>query len=295
MSAGKSLARGGFLIFAIVLHGFCPECAAEPQVISLWEKGAPGFEDRRNEPEQAKDYWVRNIHNPSITVFPAPKDKANGAAVLVIPGGGHRELVFKAEGVEAAEFFNNLGVTAFVLKYRLARETNSPYSLQKHPREDGQRAMRMILSRAGEWNLDTNRLGIMGFSAGGEVVSMVVYGSTAGDASAMDPVDRLGSRPTFQIMIYPGSLGIPEVIPTNAPPVFYLTANDDRGPARLIASLLPRYREAKVPIEAHIYAHGGHGFNMGNRSKLETLKSWPQRMADWMADNGILSPASPGN
>lgn len=124
---------------------------------------------------------------------------------------------------------------------------------------------------------------------------MVVYGSTAGDASAMDPVDRLDSRPTFQIMIYPGPLGIPEVIPTNAPPVFYLTANDDRGPARLIASLLPRYREARVPIEAHIYAHGGHGFNMGNRSKLETLKSWPQRMADWMADNGILSPASTEN
>src|ERR1051325_7899426 len=139
--------------------------AAEPEVIPLWEKGPPGFEARRNEPEQTHDSSVRNIHNPSITVFRPLKDKANGAAVLIFPGGGHRDLVFKAEGSEPAEFLNTLGVTAFVLKYRLARETNSPYSLQKHPREDAQRAMRLIRSRASEWNLDTNRIGVMGFSA----------------------------------------------------------------------------------------------------------------------------------
>jgi len=110
--------------------------AAEPQVIHLWPNGAPGFEDRRNEPEQAKDHWLRNIHNPSITVFPAPPEQANGAAVLIVPGGGHRELVFNAEGVEPAKYLNDLGVTCFVLKHRLARETNSPYSLQIHPRQD---------------------------------------------------------------------------------------------------------------------------------------------------------------
>src|SRR4029077_7109217 len=110
--------------------------AQEPQVIPLWEKGAPGFEDRRNEPEQAKDYWVRNIHNPSVTVFLPPKEKANGAAVLIFPGGGFRELVYNSEGVERARFFNNLGIAAIVLKYRLPRETNSPYSLQIHPRQD---------------------------------------------------------------------------------------------------------------------------------------------------------------
>src|SRR5882762_7412384 len=100
------------------------------QEISLWPNGAPGFEARRNEPEVAKDYWVRNIHNPSITVFLPPKEKSNGAGVLIVPGGGHRELVFKAEGVEPARYFNELGIAAFVLKHRLARETNSPYSLQ---------------------------------------------------------------------------------------------------------------------------------------------------------------------
>ena len=108
---------------------------------------------------------MRNIHNPSITVFLPSKEKANGTAVLICPGGGHRELVFKAEGTNAAQYLNSLGVAAFVLKYRLARETNSPYSLQKHPREDAQRAMRLIRSRSAEWNVDTSRLGLMGFSA----------------------------------------------------------------------------------------------------------------------------------
>ncbi|WP_394333809.1 alpha/beta hydrolase, partial [Spirosoma endophyticum] len=103
-----------------------------PPEIPLWPKGAPGFEDRRNEPEQAEDYWVRHINNPSITVFLPPKDKATGAAVVICPGGGHRELVFKAEGRQPAQYLNSLGVAAFVLKYRLASEVNSPYSLDKH-------------------------------------------------------------------------------------------------------------------------------------------------------------------
>src|SRR5436853_6510045 len=172
--------------------------AEEPQVIPLWEKGAPGFEDRRNEPELAKDYWVRNIHNPSITVFLPPKEKANGTGVLIVPGGGHRELVFKAEGVEPAKYLNDLGVAAFVLKHRLARETNSPYSLQIHPRQDAQRAMRLIRSRAAEWDLDEKRIGAMGFSAGGEVVAMLVYNPSAGDPNALDAVDRMDCRADFQ-------------------------------------------------------------------------------------------------
>src|SRR6266404_6289506 len=118
-----------------LLAALCSTRAAEPLVISLWANGAPGFENRRSEPELAKDYWIRNIHNPSITVFLPHKEKANGAAVLICPGGGHRELVFQAEGVEPALYLNSLGLTAFVLKYRLGREQGSPYSIQKHPRE----------------------------------------------------------------------------------------------------------------------------------------------------------------
>src|SRR6185295_10063426 len=139
-----------------------------------------GFENRREEAQVAKDYWVKNIHNPSITVFLPPKEKATGAAVIICPGGGHRELVFNAEGVEAAEYLNSIGVAAFALKYRLGREAGSPYSIEKHAREDGQRAMRLVRSRAKEWNIDPERIGLMGFSAGGEVVSMVAFGAGAG-------------------------------------------------------------------------------------------------------------------
>jgi acetyl esterase/lipase len=266
--------------------------ADEPTVIPLWANGAPGFEDGRQEPEQAKDYWVRNIHNPSITVFLPPKEKANGAGILICPGGGHRELVFKAEGVDPARYLNDLGVAAFVLKYRLARETNSPYSLQKHPREDAQRAMCLIRSRATEWNLDTNRLGVMGFSAGGEVVAMLVYGPSTGDANASDPVERQTCRADFQIVIYPGPLGVPSGgVPEDAPPAFFVVANDDVSHVRPVLAQLEKYQEANRSIELHWYAHGGHGFNMGNRSKLAAIKAWPQRMADWLQDNHFLEAA----
>ena len=260
-----------------------------PKVIPLWEKGAPGFEDRRDEPEQAASYWVKNVHNPSLTVFLPPKDKATGAAVIVCPGGGFKELGFNGEGVAPAQFLTNLGIAAFALKYRLPRETNSPYSLPKHAREDGQRAMRLVRSHAKEWGIDPNRIGIMGFSAGGEVASLVAYSPGDGDAKAADPIDQLSASPSFQIMIYPGPLGIPEVIPTNAPPSFWLAANDDRQPARTIAEMLPKYRAAKVPIEVHLFAKGGHAFNMGNRSKLVTVKGWTNRLADWLADNVLVT------
>lgn len=280
-----------WLALTLLLTADCCVRADEPQVVPLWVNGAPGFEDRRNEPEQAKDYWVRNIHNPSLTVFPAPKEKANGAAVLIVPGGGHRELVFNAEGVEPAKYFNDLGVTAFVLKHRLARETNSPYSLQIHPKQDAQRAVRLIHSRATEWNVDTNRLGAVGFSAGGEVVSMLVYNPSEGDANANDPIDRLDCRVNFQVVIYPGPLGIPDKIPADAPPAFFLVSNDDRGHVEPVMRLVQKYREANRPVELHLYARGGHGFNLGGRSKLASIKTWPQRMADWMADSGFLNDA----
>lgn len=275
--------------FGILLSAF-EICAADAQVIPLWPNGAPGFEDKKDIPERAESYWVRNVHNPSITAFlPAP-DKATGAAVLVCPGGGHRELVFNAEGVEAAKFLNELGVAAFALKYRLGREEGSPYKVNEHPKQDAQRALRLIRSRAAEWGIDPQRVGMMGFSAGGEVVSMVTYDPAESDPNAADPVDRLSARPDFQIMIYPGPLGIPETIPTNAPPAFLLVANDDRGAAGVIAGLFQKYRQARRPVELHVYSQGGHAFNMGNRSKLASVKGWPQRLADWLADNDYFRP-----
>src|ERR1041384_2419504 len=279
------------LLLTLLLAPLLVRGADGPQVIPLWEKGAPGFEDRRNEPERTNGVSIYNIHNPSLTVFRAPKEKANGCGVLIVPGGGHRQLVFGPEGVEPAKYLNDLGVTALVLKRRLARETNSPYSLQIHPRQDVQRAMRLIRSRAAEWNLDTNRIGAMGFSAGGEVEALLVYSPTEGDANAADPIDRMNCRADFQISIYPGPLGIPDQIPADVPPAFFVVANDDTSHVGPVISQLQKYQQAKRPVEVHLYARGGHGFNMGARSKLASIKGWPQRLADWLTDNQFLSPS----
>ncbi|HTE31396.1 MAG TPA: alpha/beta hydrolase [Chryseolinea sp.] len=262
------------------------------QEIPLWSNGAPGFENRKNEPTQSKDWWVKNIHNPTITVYQPPKENNTGTAVLICPGGGHRQLVITAEGVDPAKYLNSLGITAIVLKYRLAREENSPYTLEKHVRDDAYRAMRLVRSKAVEWNIDPKRIGIMGFSAGGEVVAMVAYASGEGDRNASDPIDKLNGKPDFQILIYPGPLFIPESLPKDAPPAFMLAAADDACCSGPVITLLQKYHEAKLPVEAHIYAKGDHGFNMGYRSTLATIKGWPQRMADWLLDNNLLTPGT---
>ena len=275
----------------VLLTGILDAQQQTPQQIPLWQAGAPGYENRRDEPEEAKDWWVKNIHNPSITVYLPPREKATGAAVLICPGGGHRTLVYNAEGRDPALYLNSLGIAAFVLKYRLAREEHSPYTLEKEVRQDAYRAMRLVRSRAREWNIDTGRLGMLSFSAGGEVVDLIAYVPGQGDQQAADPVDRQNGRPNFDILIYPGPLFIPETIPPDAPPAFLLVAEDDSCCSVSVLRLLRGYREARIPVEAHVYAHGGHGFNMGYRSTLESLKSWPLRMANWLTDMRILAPA----
>ncbi len=148
--------------------------------------------------------------------------------------------------------------------------------------------MRLIRSRAGDWNIDPNRLGILGFSAGGEIVDLIAYAPGNGDPNAPDPIDRLNGKPDFQMLIYPGPLGVPDVVPADAPPAFMLVADDDTDPSNVVLSLLQKYRQAHRPVEAHFFAQGSHAFNMGYRSKLASIKSWPQRMADWLADSNIL-------
>lgn len=261
--------------------------------ISLWPNGAPGFENRRNEPEQAKDYWVKNIHNPSITIYLPPKSKATGAAVVIFPGGGHRLLVFNAEGRDPARFLNSLGVAAIIVKYRLFREDSAIYSLDKEVRQDAYRAIRMVRSKAAEWGIDTARVGTLSFSAGGEVAALVAYAPGLGNPAAPDPIDRLNGRPNFQLLVYPGPLGVPATVPADAPPAFLLAGDNDECCSAPVISLLEAYRAAKVPVEAHILNHAGHGFNMGYRSNLKAVKNYPQLMADWLSDMHILEPASP--
>jgi acetyl esterase/lipase len=262
--------------------------AQAQQVIPLWDKGAPGFEARRDEPEQHADWWYKNIHNPSLTVFLPPAGKATGAAVIVAAGGGHRELVFNPEGVEPAQYLASIGVTAFALKYRLFREPGSKYTID-NTAQDIQRAMRTVRARAAEWNLDPNRIGVMGWSAGGEVAALVAYPPGEGNPASKDPVERVSARPDFQILIYPGPLGIPEKIPANAPPAFLLGAADDEYVAGVLYDITNKYRAAGASLETHIYAQGKHAFNMGQRSKYVSIQRWRDRLGEWLQDRGYLS------
>jgi acetyl esterase/lipase len=264
----------------------------QPLVVPLWPNGAPGFEDRRNEPEVAQDWWVRNVHNPSISIFLPPPEEATGVGVVIAPGGGYRELVFTGEGRDAALFLNSIGVAGFALKYRLPQEEGSPYSIETHVQQDAWRAMRLVRSCAREWNVGPDRLGMLGFSAGGDLVSRIAYISGAGDPAAPDPIDRLDGRPSFQMLVYPGGHAIPTTIPSDAPPVFLVVTNDDEyGCDEVSFGLLAKYRAAGLPIEGHFFATGKHAFNMGDRSDLVTIRSWPQRMADWLNDYWIRPPA----
>src|SRR5262245_52826413 len=272
-----------------------PSTAAAQEQIPLWPAGAPGFEDRKDTPEIQETFYLRNIHNPSLTVFLPPAEKATGAAVVVCPGGAHRFLTIDAEGKNPAQFFSNLGVAGFVLKYRLGRDDKSPfpvYDIQKHAREDAHRALRLIRSRASEWKIDPNRVGILGFSAGGEVVSLAAFNPAPANSDAADSIDRQNGRPDFLVYVYPGPVGIPDMIPRDAPPAFLCVAADDRGASRSIDRLYQKYRESGAPAEAHIFAKGRLAFGFGTRSKLASVKHWPDRLMEWMSDSGFLSPES---
>jgi len=259
---------------------------AQDDVQHIWPKGAPGFESRVDIPERAKEWWVRDIHNPSLTIF--SPETPNGTAIIVVPGGGHKDLVFNSEGKQAAKYLADQGIVAFALKYRLARQPGSDYDIETHAAADLRRAMRFVRANAQAYGVSSNRIGVMGFSAGGELVNLVTYGETKGDKAATDVVERVSARPDFQIQIYPGPIGLPDHLKHPPPPAFFLSAFDDKGPELTISRHLDMYRAADVPAEVHIFAQGGHAFNMGDRSSLETISDWPERLQDWLADSGYL-------
>ena len=179
-----------------------------------------------------------------------------------------------------------------MVKYRLFREDSAIYHLDKEVRQDAYRAIRLVRSRAAEWNIDPHRVGTLSFSAGGEVAALVAYTPGKGDPSAPDPIDRADGRPDFQLLVYPGPLGIPQTIPADAPPAFLIAANDDPCCSVPVVSLLERCRAAKVPVEAHILNGGGHGFNMGYRSNLKAVRDFPRLMANWLSDMHLLEPGA---
>ena len=259
--------------------------------LKLWPNGAPGSEHETaaevsqpsDNPRLPKRYTV--VHSPSIFVFLPPKDKANGMAVVVAPGGGHSQLVIDKEGYDIADWLNARGIAAFVLKYRLARAHGSHYTIERDAWADAARAMRLVRSRAKEWGVDTGRVGFMGFSAGAEVAALIETHFDAGVSDAGDPIDRFSSRPDFDAIIYPGGLAAKVTVPKDAPPAFLICADNDPSHVVATVNLYLALQKQGVSSEMHIYASGGHGFGM-KPSQLP-VATWPDRLKDWMLDRKL--------
>ncbi len=230
---------------------------------------------------------ISGIHMPSITPYLPPKDKATGAAVIIAPGGAHRYLAIDHEGYNVAQWLSERGIAGFVLKYRLARETNSTYKVEVEALADTQRAIRVVRSRAIEWGIDPARVGVMGFSAGGECAALASMRFDPGLADASDPIDHQPSRPDFQALIYPGS-SRNIIVTKDSPPAFLACSYNDRPDiSEGLANLYLNFKKVGVPAELHIYAGGGHGFGLRptNRS---AIGGWPARFEEWLADRGFL-------
>lgn len=267
--------------------------ASGPATVSLWPHGAPGSEQRSSDPEIVENTYVRNVHSPSLTVFPADPRHNNGAAIIVVPGGGHRMLVFVNEGVGPARALNRYGVTTFVLKYRLAREAGSTYAIDRDAAADLRRAIRWVRANASQYGVDPRRIGVMGFSAGGELVSLVADNPEPPKPPLADPLESVSARPDFQILVYPGPLGIPARSAVGAPPAFITAGSLDQCCAEPAMLLYGQLRKAGVSAELHMFADMDHGFNIAAHSESLSILHWPDRLADWLSDGGWLHERPP--
>lgn len=263
------------------------------QELKLWPNGAPGSEgdttpEAFKQPDPAKrPTQISYVNQPSITVFLPQKEKANGMAIVVAPGGGHSNLAIDHEGWQVAEWLNSQGIAAFVLKYRLARTPNSRYTVEGNALPDCWRAIRMVRSHAPDWGFDASRIGFLGFSAGGELAALVETRFDKGNDSAPDPIDRVSSRPDFTVNIYPGFRPGTITVPKDAPPAFLVCANDDPSHVVTTANLYLDLQKQGISAELHIYASGGHGFGM--RETHKPSATWNARMLEWMADRKLLN------
>jgi endo-1,4-beta-xylanase len=282
----------GLLTLVLVTATMKPVFAVDSvERISLWPAGAPGSEARMNEPEVADEgpgkCNVTSVHHPSLTPYLPETDKATGTAIIIAPGGGHRMLCLGHEGDSLGQWFADHGIAAFVLRYRLAREEGSTYTVDDHAMADTRRALRLVRSRAAEWGIRPDRIGILGFSAGGELAALAAMKSDAGLADATDIIERSSCRPDFQVLIYPGSSRRFTVEP-GMPPAFIALGAQDRDDISLgMAQLYLKYKAAGVPAELHIYSNAGHGF--GYRPENNSgAGEWPLRLVEWLRDSKLL-------
>lgn len=263
-------------------------------VISLWPNGAPGSEARKDEPEKITGNNVSNIHNPSLAVYLPAKETATGCAVIVVPGGGHRNLSYKNEGLDVAQWLADHGIAAFILKHRLGlddanpKDTPQPYKWDVQGVADGQRAMRLVRSRASEWGLNPTAIGMVGFSAGGEIVAQAAIRAEPGKTDATDSIEQTSSRPDFQGLIYPGKSQL--IIPTkDSPPAFLACGfNDRQDIAEGLASVYLLFKKAGVPADFHVYAGAGHGFGAREVGK-SPAGEWLSQFRAFLVDRKFIA------
>jgi acetyl esterase/lipase len=286
---------------------------AQPTVIKLWPQGVPNSIANSHYEERIVKSWGRdcyaNITDPEIQIYPAPKAKATGTAVVICPGGGYVRIAYTHEGNDVAAWFNEHGITAVILKYRLPSD-----SIMKDPSigplQDAQQAIRMVRRRASEWNIDPDKIGIMGFSAGGHLASTL---STHFNDEVYETNDTTSSRPDFSILIYPvisminlvthmGSrinlLGEnPDTstivrfsnelqVTKETPPTFLVhSENDGAVPVSNSVNYFYALQKNNIPAELHIYQTGGHGYGLGIGGSTEN--HWPEACLNWLKANGF--------
>jgi endo-1,4-beta-xylanase len=256
----------------------------------LWPNGAPGSEGKTAEEVVELtgngERIVTQIHKPSLTPYLPASDNGNGAAIVIAPGGGHGKLCVDHEGHHLARWLAERGTAAFVLKYRLCREKDSTYTLEGDAVGDMQRAIRLVRSRAKEWNIDPSKVGALGFSAGGELAFMAAMQSGESGSKATDEIDKQNGRPDFQCLIYPGKSNRIAVA-KDMPQAFIVCGYGDRQDiAHGMAEVYLKFKEAGVPAELHIYAAAGHGFGVRD-STAGAVAHWPARLDEWLADKVV--------
>jgi acetyl esterase/lipase len=274
--------------------------ASKPLTIDLWPGKPPGDPDGIEEKFDAGDKGIKKVSStakPTIAVYKPPKDKDTGAAIVVAPGGGYRMLAFEHEGTLVAEWLPSIGVTCVLLKYRVPQRPGDGDN--KLPLQDAQRALSLTRSKAKEWAIDPDRIGIMGFSAGGH---LAINASTNYDRRAYDPIDdadKAGCRPDFEVLVYPGGVldkqdktkVSPQLrITKDTPAALLVVASDDKGSAPGTLRIFEALRDAGVSAEIHVYASGGHGFGM--RKSDQPWGGWAQRCEEWMRARGLFKPGA---
>jgi acetyl esterase/lipase len=283
LSRASASAAALLLMLMIPMRYGCADSVHETWL--LWPNGAPGspasVSKEKIRLSDRGEQIVSNVHAPSVTVYLPAAGKGTGPSVIVIPGGGHTELWMDHEGYRVAEFLANHGIAAFVLKYRLAREKGSIYSVENHSLADVQRAIRLVRSRSAQWQLDPRRVGVMGFSAGGELAALAASRYDKGTPGSDDLVDRQNSRPSFQALLYPA---IPSGLNFSAetPPAFLLGGSEDQTAiSQGLAELYLALRRAGAHAELHIYEGVGHGFGV-RADNTGPIAEWPQRFLEWL-------------